>query len=129
VLRPVADPGDVRVQQLWQRWDADRQPLAAPTLLFYEVTNALYGYRRLRLLSAASALAALKAALALPLQLVGGAELHGRVLELGERFSVPAVYDAHSLAAAESLGRELWTTDARLAHALQGALPWVRLVA
>ena len=128
VLRLVADPGDVRVQELWQRWDAERRPLAAPTLLFYEVTNALYRYRRLGLLSAASVRAALKAALALPLQLVGEAELHGRALDMAERFSLPAAYDAHYLAAAERLGGELWTADARLAHAVQGALPWVRLV-
>lgn len=129
VLRLVADPSDVRVQQQWQRWDAERQPLAAPTLLFYEVTNALYRYQRLGVLSAASVRSALKAALALPLQPVGEGELHGRALELAERFSLPAADDAHYLAVAESLGGELWTADARLAHTVQSALTWVRLVA
>ena len=128
VLRLVADPGDVRVQQLWQRWDTERQPLAASTLLFYEVANALYRYQRADVLSAASVRSALKATLALPLQLVGEVELHGRALDLAERFSLPTAYDAHYLTVAEWLGGELWTADARLAHAVQSALPWVRLV-
>jgi predicted nucleic acid-binding protein len=128
VLRLVADPDDTRVQELWQRWDAERRPLAAPTLLFYEVTNVLHRYRRLGVLGAATVRSALNAALALPLHLVGEAELHGRALDLAERFSLPAAYDAHYLAVAESLGGELWTADARLAHVVQSALPWVRLV-
>jgi predicted nucleic acid-binding protein len=54
--------------------------------------------------------------------------LHWRAMDLAERFSLPAVYDAHYLALAERLGGEFWTADRRLVEAVQGALPWVRLV-
>ena len=113
-------PGDVELQDLWQRWDAEQgRPLAAPTLFFYEVTNALYRYQRSGVLSVASVRSALKAALALPLQLVGEAELHGRALGIAKRFSLPAAYDAHYLAAAQWLGGELW--DGRCTAGPRGA--------
>ena len=128
VIRLVVDPRDESVRQLWDQWDAERRQLAAPTLLYYEVTNALYRYQKLGLMSASSVRLALKAALALPLRLHGEADLHWRALELDERFSLPAAYDAHYLALAEWLGGEFWTADGSLARTVQTALPWVHLV-
>ena len=55
-------------------------------------------------------------------------DLHWRALELAERFSLPAVYDAPYLALAEGLGGEFWTADGALARTVQPAMPWVRLV-
>jgi predicted nucleic acid-binding protein len=129
VIRLVADPADETVQRMWELWDSERRQLAAPTLLPYEVANALYRYQKLGYLSASSVQLALRAALALPLQLHGEADLHWRALEMAERFSLPAVYDAHYLALAEWLGGEFWTADGRLARAVQASLPWVHLVA
>lgn len=111
VMRLVVDPEDELV-----RGAATRQRLAAPTLLRYEVTNALYRYQRLGLISAASVRLALQAAFALPLDLRGEADLHWRALELAERFSLPAAYDAHYLALTEGLGGEFWTADVALAR-------------
>jgi predicted nucleic acid-binding protein len=128
VIRLVADPKDVSVQRLWERWDAERRRLAAPTLLYYEVTNVLYRYQRHGLMSASAVRLALKAALALPLQLHGEVELHRQALDLADRFSLPAAYDAHYLALAERLGAEFWTADRRLLQAVESALPWVHLV-
>jgi predicted nucleic acid-binding protein len=129
VIRLVANPKDRVVQQMWERWNAERRQLAAPTLLYYEVTNALYRYQKLGLVSASSARLALKAALSLPLSLHGDAALHERALELAERFSLPAAYDAHYLALAECLGGEFWTSDWRLVQAVQPAPAWVHLLA
>ncbi len=128
VIRLVADPRDEAVQRLWEQWDAEKRQLAAPTLLYYEVTNALYRYRRQGLMSLSSVRLALKAALSLPLHLYDETDLHQRAVDLAERFPLPATYDAHYLALAEQLGTELWTADRRLAQAVQEALPWVRLV-
>jgi predicted nucleic acid-binding protein len=126
VVRLVADPKDESIWGLWEQWDAEGQRLAAPTLLYYEVANALYRYRRQRLMSLSSVHLALKAAFSLPLHLFGEAALHQRALDLAERFSLPAAYDAHYLALAEQLGAEFWTADRRLVQAVQPALPWVR---
>lgn len=128
VIRLVADPKDESVRELWDRWDAEGRQVIAPTLLYYEVTNALYRYRRQGLMSLAAVRLALKAALSLPLHLHGEADLHQHALRLAERFSLPATYDAHYLALAEQLGAEFWTADRKLARAVQAALPWVHLI-
>ncbi len=128
VIHLVADPRDETVWRLWEQWDAEKRPLAAPTLLYYEVTSALYRYHKLGLMGTSSVRLALKAALSLPLHLHGDADLHQRALSLAERFSLPAAYDAHYLALAEWLGGEFWTADQRLAQAVQTALPWVHMI-
>jgi predicted nucleic acid-binding protein len=126
IVRLVADPADVSVHQLWERWSADNQRIAAPTLLFYEITNALYQYERHGLLTPASAQLAQGAALELPIDLYSSAGLHRRALELALRLSLPATYDAHYLALADELQAELWTADRRLVQAVSGSLSWVR---
>lgn len=128
VIRLIADPKDVVVRQMWEQWSADSRQVAAPTLLHYEVSNALYRYRQAGMMSASAVRLALRAALALPVQLYGEPELDVRALDLADRFSLPAAYDAHYLALAEWLGAEFWTADRRLAGAVQDELPWVRLV-
>ncbi len=128
VIRLVADPTDGTVRELWERWDVEGRQLAAPTLLFYEVANALYRYQKLALLSASAVRLALRAALSLPIDLQGGPELHRRALELAERFSLSAAYDAHYLALADRLGAEFWTADGALVRSVQEVLPWVHLV-
>ncbi len=128
VIRLVVDPSDRTVQQLWEQWADERRQLAAPTLLHYEVANALYRYQALGLTSPSSAQLALRAALALPIHLHGEPDLHRRALELAQRFSLPAAYDAHYLALAEYLGGEFWTADGKLARAVPASVSWVHLV-
>ena len=128
VIRLVADPEDEAVLQLWERWDDEGRQPAAPALLYYEVTNALYRYRRMGLMGPVSMRLALQAALSLPLRLYQDAGLHRRALDLAERFDLPATYDAHYLALAEQLGAEFWTADRRLVQAVHTELPWVHLV-
>lgn len=131
VIRLVADPRDEAVRQMWEQWDADHRQIAAPTLLYYEVSNALYRYQHAGVMSPSSVDLALRAALALPVHLYGHgdeghpSELHRRALRLARRLSLPAAYDAHYLALADWLGAEFWTADQRLARAVQGELPWV----
>lgn len=128
VIRLVTDPAAEAVQRRWEQWDAERRQLAAPALLYYEVTNALYRYQRLGFIGSSAVQQALEAALALPLRVYTEVDLHWRALELAGRFSLPAAYDAHYLALAEWLGAEFWTSDGRLARTVQAALPWVHVV-
>lgn len=119
VIRLIADPKDEAVRQMWEQWDAEHRQIATPTLLYYEVSNALYRYQRAGMISSSVVRMALKAALALPVRLYGDEELHRRALALAERFSLPAAYDAHYLALADWLGGEFWTADPRLFPAQQ----------
>ena len=85
VLRLVVDPSAQAVHELWNRWDAEGRAIASPTLLFYEVSNALHQYQRRGLLSGPAVRLALEAALSLPIRLHGGPELHRQALDLADR--------------------------------------------
>jgi len=128
VLRLLVDPDDEAVRSLWERWDAEHRHIAAPTLLYYEVTNVLHRYRRAGMMGPAATRMALTAALALPITLHDEPTLHARALEIAERFSLSATYDAHYLALADILGGEFWTLDQRLVNVVQAELPWVHAV-
>lgn len=128
VIRLVADPADERVCSLWREWDADNRRIAAPTLVYYEVSNALYCYQQAGMMSSTAVRLALRAALALPIRLYGEPGLHAMALDLAERLSLPAAYDAHYLALAKWLSAEFWTADRRLARAVGDQLPWVRVL-
>jgi predicted nucleic acid-binding protein len=92
------------------------------------VSNALHRYVVHGELLPEEALEGLEAALDLGITLYGDRELHKRALRLAERLSLPAAYDAHYLALAETLGAEFWTADRRLIDAVGAALPWVHKV-
>jgi predicted nucleic acid-binding protein len=128
VVRLVADSTDEVVVALWQGWKEENRLLAAPTLLFYEVSNALYRYQKHNYLSAKAVDLALQAAQALPITLHGDPDLHRRALTLARRFALPAAYDAHYLALAERLGAQFFTADRRLVNTVGGQLDWVQHV-
>jgi predicted nucleic acid-binding protein len=68
------------------------------------VTNALYRYQKLGLLSEEAT--RLEQRAALPMSLHGELELHQCALQLAGRLRLPAAYDAHRLAVAEQLQAE-----------------------
>jgi len=127
VVRRVLFPQDTTVQSLWESWENEGCQVIAPHLIFYEVTNALYRYQRQGWLSRGTVAIALEAALALPIELDGDANLHRRARVLAAQFNLSAAYDAHYLALAERLGVDFWTADQRLTNALHSyKLTWVR---
>lgn len=126
LLRLLLDnePGS-RADMLWETWHREGRQLVAPTLLYYEIANALHRYVAHGDLTSDEAEALLDLALQLEVELIGDAGLHRRALQLARAFSFPATYDAHYLALAERLGAEFWTADLRLLRAVQDRLPWV----
>ena len=125
LVRLVTSHHDARPKSMLEAWIDQRRQLAAPTLLYYEVSNALHLYSRVGQLDQEGVLKALAVVLALPVQLHGGPELHRSALIYASRHGLKATYDAHYLALAESLQADLWTADRRLAKAVQKDLPWV----
>jgi len=129
LVRLTTQPdGDNLGQQIEASYQAGNQ-LAAPTLLYYEVTNALYQYLKHQHLTPEAVEAAQEAALAIPISLFGDPHLHRRAIQLASELSLSATYDAHYLALAQVLNAELWTADKRLAHAVQDQPFDVHLVA
>lgn len=114
--------------KLWQEWHETGRSVVAPTLLYYEINNAMHRYVVHGELLPEEAAEALEATLKLDITLYEDDGLHRRALELADHFDLPATYDAHYLALAERLGAEFWTADRRLVKAVGTALPWVHKV-
>ena len=129
VVRLVVDTDDDRLPAQWKEWNETGKQIAAPILLYYEVTNALYQYQKRQLLTSEVVEQALAASLSLPIRLFGDPGLHPLALRLANQYSLPATYDAHYLALAEHLGAEFWSADRRLARKVQSQLDWVHLYA
>jgi len=124
----VENKNSQRVNELWVDWHEAGNRLIAPTLLYYEVTNALRRYLVAGQLLEEEVRVALQAALQLGIVLYGDDHLHLQALQLANRLSLPATYDAHYLALAERYQADFWTADRRLVNAVQKVLPWVHLV-
>ena len=116
------------VEHRWHIWHGEQARLVAPTLLWYEVVNAVHRAVRLGVRTADAAARVFAETVTLPIELHGDEALHQRALELAARFTLPAAYDAHYLALAERFRAPLWTTDRRLAKAVGDNLPEIRLV-
>jgi predicted nucleic acid-binding protein len=128
VVRYVGHEPVLAIDRRWHLWQVAQPRLVAPTLLRYEVANALHRAVRHGAMTAETAARSLTESLSLPIEMHGDEALHERALALATRFSLPAAYDAHYLALAERFGAPLWTTDARLVNAVGDSLPEVRLV-
>jgi predicted nucleic acid-binding protein len=127
VVLTTRDSRRPHVAALFASWQDSGETLHAPSLLRYEVANALTGLSAAGRVSTELAVEAWTAAAALPIvlhDLVDGAA----VIELAGRLARRSAYDAAYIALAVALGAELWTLDGSLArNAHSSALP-VRLV-
>jgi predicted nucleic acid-binding protein len=128
VLRLLNAPEHPAVADLWAEFGAADVMLVAPTLLSYELANALYQQCRIGRLPAERASDLLDVAPRLPIAFHGDARLHVRALELAGEHNLSATYDAHYLALAERLRAPLWTSDRRLTDKLNAEVPVVHLV-
>jgi predicted nucleic acid-binding protein len=100
----------------------------APSLLTYEVTNALYRRVRKGEIPFYDVRRGLTEIIykVIVFDFTEEPDFNIRAMELGQQFGLPATYDAHYLALSESMGCELWTADLRLWNSIKGKLDWVR---
>lgn len=115
-------------RELWDQWTEANIPIIAPTLILYEVTNALYRSAIAGLFSVEVSQELQNVALDLQIVLYGDGDLHRRAWEMARQFSMSAAYDAHYLALADTMQAELWTADRRLVNLVGSILDWVHLV-
>lgn len=127
VVRLVVDTADDRLPAQWKQWFEAEKQIVAPTLLYYEVANALFRYQKQQYLTPEVVEQALVASLSLPIRLYGDSGLHLSAKRFAERFSLPATYDAHYLALADRLGAAFWSADRRLAEKVRSQIDWMHL--
>ena len=113
----VEEENSDKATALTRLWDDEGTQLAAPSLMPFEVANVLH--RRVVRGDLAVEVAAdlMQDLMSLGVALHETPNLHRRALELANQLKQGAVYDAHYLALAESLGCELWTADQRFYRA------------
>jgi predicted nucleic acid-binding protein len=109
-------------------WTDREIEVHAPSLLVYEVTNALYRRVRKGEIPFDDARRGLTEIIfkVVEFDFPEDPDFNIRAMELGQQFGLPAAYDSHYLALAESRECELWTADTRLWNSTRGKLTWLR---
>lgn len=127
ILRVVLLPDNPAIQNLWQSWVSKEIRLVAPTLLFYEVTNALYQQQKNKAVSPETIWETLELSLEMPITLINETNLHVKAREIAMRYNLSATYDAHYLALAEWMNVNFYTADIKLVNSLKPfKLKWVK---
>lgn len=102
--------------------------LAAPTIMPFEVANALHRRVVRGDLSLEAAVELMQHLISIGVKLHHPPSIHQRALQLANQFSQGAVYDAHYLALAETLDCEMWTADQKFHRANYQAAQNVRWI-
>jgi predicted nucleic acid-binding protein len=104
------------------------ETVLAPPLLPFEIANILRQRMVRQGLPLADADQLMADFLTFPVILLAPAGLYQQAIALADAHRLPAAYDAHYIALAQSSGCDLWTDDRRLIRTLGGALPFVRAI-
>lgn len=121
----VPEQDSALAEALWESWRTRGTTVIAPTLWGYEVTSVIRKYAYRKCISPAAEEKAIATIHRLRIRLVRPTGLHQRAWELARYLDLPAAYDAHYLALAETNDCPFWTADKRLFNAVRDELDWV----
>lgn len=124
----LPEPHTDRAEALYNDTLQAGEPIAAPSLLLFEITNVLRQRMVRTGLTLRRAQPLMTQFLSLSLTLTNPSGLHQRALALADAHKLPAAYDAHYLALAERLNCDFWTDDQRLIHSAGATLSFVRAI-
>ena len=122
----IGGPGEDRAAEAWKKWEETQ--IIAPSLIFYEIGNALHRLVLHETLSEKGAREFLNLALNLGIKTYHEDWLFPAAMELAKKLSLPALYDAHYLALAQATQSEFWTADHKLYNKARKAIPWIQVV-
>lgn len=117
--------------QLWETWQNKSATIIAPTLFYYEITNALHRMNQANLLTIEETEKALEDALNLGIVLYGNSQifqLHQMAINIAKTIKLSAAYDAHYLALSKLLNAEFYTADKRLYNSVKSSFNWVHFI-
>ncbi len=129
VRRVSAEITESRYRDLWDEWLNSGYEIVAPTLIYYEASNAFHRMSLAGQISAERAVDFMESASDLGITLYGDRSLHQTALNLASTLRLPASYDAHYLALAQELSALFYTADKRLFNAVSSSINWVHLIA
>jgi predicted nucleic acid-binding protein len=113
---------------LWQQWQRDKVTIIAPTLLIYEVSNALLRYYRSGEFTQEELIKLVNKVFKLGIQLERDNDLHLKAVEIAVSTSLPVTYDAHYLALCQRYSIPFYTCDKRLFNSVKSVFDWVNFV-
>lgn len=117
--------------QLWENWQNNSATIIAPTLFYYEITNALHRMNQANLLTIEETEKALEDALNLGIVLYGNSQisqLHQMAINIAKTLKLSAAYDAHYLALSKLLNAEFYTADKRLYNSVKSSVNWIHFI-
>ena len=124
----VSEEQSDKARAISRVWADEGTQAAAPYLMPVEVANALHRRVVRGELTVENAVRLLEHLLASGIELRDEPGLHARALQLASHLGQGAVYDAHYLALAETLGCDFWTADERFYRAVSSVAPKVRWI-
>lgn len=117
-----------QTDDLFTREAAGGEPVCAPALIRFEVTNVIRQRVRRGLLPSDEAPNYWDDFARIGLAVLSPFPYHRRAITLANQLNLPASYDAHYLALAEWLQCPFWTNDRRLVNSVSARLPFVRWI-
>jgi predicted nucleic acid-binding protein len=114
--------------ELFRDWQAGVVSLHAPDLLPSEIGSVFLRALRRGRITEAEARASIHGLLSFAYILHESGPLVHRAFEIAHRYD-QRIYDCFYIALAEREGVNFWTSDLRIANALGGHLPFIRLIA
>ena len=124
----VSEENSDKARAISRSWANEGIQATAPYLMPVEVTNALHRRVALGELTVEDAIRLLEHLLASGIELRDDPALHVKALQLASQLRQRAVYDAHYLALAETLGCDFWTADEGFYRAAVSVAPNVRWI-
>jgi predicted nucleic acid-binding protein len=129
VLKCVFDEvRSTQARELFGHCERSGESVIAPTLLAFEVTNAVRQHIRRGDISVPEARRILGVALDLPVVMASHPSIHDEALALSSELGLRAAYDAHYVVLARFTGAQLWTDDVRLLDALPREYSFARWI-
>ena len=114
--------------ELLNQWMIDGTKVIAPALFVYEAANILYRQALANKLTYEEAKHSLRKlfSIGVKFKFTLYEDISYQAMEFARVYNLPATYDSHYLALAQSEKSDYWTADMRLWNSVKGKLNWVR---